>query len=529
MLQRRDRALRELTSDEARARAEQHVSRLVAELERERDLSRTILHCDMDMFYAAVELQRRPELAGACFAVGHGVLLTASYEARQFGVRSAMAEFVARAICPNLIVVPAHMDVYKRSSEAVMAVLAKYDAQLYQRSLDEAYLDITAYCAEHGHAHPRDVAAQLRADVLAATGLTVSVGIAPNRLLAKIASDRCKPNGLWYVAPTRQDALAFMHDLSVRKVPGIGQVMERMLQAMSIHTCHDLWERRIELSLCIDSYRMLLASALGIGDAHVTLPARTARRSVGRELTFAPTSDPTHLHAKLRATCEQLERDLATLEYRGRTVSLVGKHDTFERFTRARACPQGVSCFDDLYGVVHALLEQERASFPVPLCLRLIGVRVSSLIDLQVARNGVLAQWLRMPAAAREAASLEPADAASSPTRSSSTSLPLVKVPTSASASTLPPTPCIPAIVRCPVCGCKVNLRGQPRHARINEHIDACLQQGQAQQQPLSPVQPRPRPRPRPQPQPRPHARQPSRRRRPSPASMTLDVYFGRT
>lgn len=431
MLERRSTALGRLGSME-RARAASHVSRVVMDLEAQRDLSRTILHCDMDMFYAAVEMQRCPELHGKRFAVGHGVLLTASYEARQRGVRSAMAEYVARALCPDLLVVEAHFDAYRRRSEQVMRVLRTYDATLHQRSLDEAYLDVTSYCATQAM-DPRDVAAQLRLDVYQATeGLTVSVGIAPNRLLAKIASDQCKPDGVWYVPPTRDDILAFMQRLSVRKVPGIGQVTERMLSAISIHTCHDIWARRVELSVCMDSYRTLLAAALGISDTHIAPPSREARRSVGCERTFAPTTDGATLHAHLRTTCESLSQDLARQAYRARTVTLVGKRDTFTRFTRARACRAAVYSFDDLYAVVHALLEQERAASPTPLCLRLVGVRASSLVDMHLARDGPLAQWLKTPRTADRG--------------------PVV----------------------CPVCSQDIQVRGM-RTTSINAHIDACL------------------------------------------------------
>lgn len=431
MLERRREALERVQADGVElARAEAHVGRLVADLESSRDCTHTILHCDMDMFYAAVELQRQPELAGTCFAVGRGVLLTASYEARRFGVRSGMAEFVARAICPHLMVVDAHFPAYRASSEQVMQVLRRYDTHLHQRSLDEAYLDVTHYCATHA-VRPADVAAQLRSDVRAATGgLTVSVGIAPNRLLAKIASDRCKPDGVCCVEPTRDASIAFMRDLSVRKVPGIGQVTERMLGALSIHTCADVWTRRVELSLCVGSaLRMLLSAALGIGEARVGSPTRDARRSIGREQTFAPTADVPTLHAKLREACEQLAHDLAKHEYRARTVSLVGKHDTFERFTRAKMCRLGAHTFDDLYTAAHALLAQERAAYPFPLCLRLIGVRASSLVDMQAARTGVLAQWLQTEAAA-----------------------PVV----------------------CPICEQRIDVRGV-RHVQVNQHIDQCL------------------------------------------------------
>ena len=151
------------------------MSRLVAELERERDLSRTILHCDMDMFYAAVELQRRPELAGACFAVGHGVLLTASYEARQFGVRSAMPGARARRLCPDLVFVKPRFEVYRGISEQIRAVFAEHTDLIEPVALDEAYLDVT----ENRQRLPTAtaVARAIRASTRAQSGLVGSAGV----------------------------------------------------------------------------------------------------------------------------------------------------------------------------------------------------------------------------------------------------------------------------------------------------------------------------------------------------------------
>lgn len=461
-------------TDAGRAHAERAVNRVAAALEAERGLTRTILHCDMDMFYAAVELQARPELRGTCFAVGHGVLLTASYEARQLGVRSGMAEFVARALCPELVVLPSRFSAYKACSRAIMAVMARYDAQLYPRSLDEAYLDITDYAARHGQT-PRDVALQLKADVHAATGLTVSVGIAPNMLLAKVASDRDKPDGCCEVPPTRDAILAFMAPLRVRQVPGIGRVAERVLGALGVQTCADVWARRVELSVCLDGFRPLLAAALGLGATAIAPPQRAARRSVGRESTFAPTADVATLHARLREACEQLAHDLDRLEYTARTVSLVGKHDTFERFTRARSCPGGVASFDDLYTITHALLAQERHTFPGPLRLRLIGVRASALVDQRAARRGPLAQWLRQPAPGKQG-------------------------------------------VQCPVCGADLGV-GATQLAQINAHIDACLRPPAP---PAPPAPPKHEPPPR---EPRHAPQRPPKRQR---GQATMDSFLRR-
>lgn len=391
--ERRDHALADASAG-AHAQRAAHVERLAAQLEGERDLSRTLLHCDMDMFYAAVELQRDPSLAGKCFAVGHGVVLTASYEARRFGVRSGMAEFVARALCTELLVVPAHFDRYRASSDAVMAVLRRYDAHLLQRSLDEAYLDVTPYLAREGLA-VEDAVAQLRQEVACATGLTLSVGIAPNMLLAKIASERNKPNGQFRVPPRRADILAFMDALPVRKVPGIGHVTERILDAFHVTTCGALWARRVELSVCVDNFAFLLAAALGIGPSRVRPPSREERKSVGRENTFAPIADSAALDAQLQHACRQLAADLARLDFRARTVTLVGKHDTFQRFSRQHSlAPRSAASFDELYAAAKALLAQEHAAAGGRLTLRLLGVRASALLDLR-AHASPLQQWLQ--------------------------------------------------------------------------------------------------------------------------------------
>ncbi|WFD44947.1 DNA-directed DNA polymerase [Malassezia psittaci] len=393
--QRRDEALNDQSAG-AQSQRQLRVENMVEQLEAERDLSRTVLHCDMDMFYAAVELQRDPSLEKKCFAVGGGVLLTASYEARKFGARSGMASFVARALCPDLVLVPAHYDQYSEKSKAVMRVLQRYDPHLHQRSLDEAYLDVTPYLLRE-NIGVEQLATQLRQDVRLATGLTVSVGVGPNMLLAKIASDLNKPDGQYILPSNRSDILEFMQDLSVRKVPGIGHVTERILDAFRVTTCGALWSRRIELSVCMDNFPFLLASALGIASSHVQPPAREGRKSVGRESTFTPIADAQALDLRLQSACEHLAKDLARLKYRGRTVTLVGKHDTFQRFSRQSALgSRSAASYDELYPIAKNLLEQEYAAAPNrKLTLRLLGVRVSSLLDEDSANTSPLQQWLK--------------------------------------------------------------------------------------------------------------------------------------
>lgn len=196
---------------------------------------RQIIHLDMDCFYAAIEVRDDPTLRGQPVAVGgardrRGVLTTCNYEARKFGVRSAMPTFLAMQKCPHLIVVPVRFDVYRRDSQRVRALMAEYTDLVEPLSLDEAYLDVSAL-DRNGTA----IAAELRRRIFRTTGLTASAGIAPNKLLAKIASDWKKPNGQFEVRAN--EIAAFMHDLPVRRIWGIGRVAAERLEKLAITTC----------------------------------------------------------------------------------------------------------------------------------------------------------------------------------------------------------------------------------------------------------------------------------------------------
>jgi len=172
---------------------EQSADRLIAELESQRDLSQVIVHIDMDAFYANVELLDNPDLEGKPFGVGHGVLTTASYEARKYGVRSGMPGFIAKKLCPDLIFVQNHFSRYVEMSTAVMSVFRRYDSNLFAAGCDEAYLNITAYCEAH-NLIAAECVQEMRQTVFEETRLTASAGIAPTKMLAKICSDKNKPN-----------------------------------------------------------------------------------------------------------------------------------------------------------------------------------------------------------------------------------------------------------------------------------------------------------------------------------------------
>ena len=199
---------------------------------------RGIIHLDMDCFYAAIEVRDRPALRGKPVGVGgardrRGVLTTCNYEARKFGVRSAMPTFMALQRCPNLIVLPTRFDVYRREAAVIRGILQRFTPLVEPLSLDEAYLDVSAHPGA-----PGPLAEVIRDMIFRKTKLTSSAGIGPNKLVAKIASDLNKPNGQFEV--TREEVPDFMAGLPVRKLWGIGEVTERKLEQLNVKTCGDL-------------------------------------------------------------------------------------------------------------------------------------------------------------------------------------------------------------------------------------------------------------------------------------------------
>ena len=199
---------------------------------------RSIIHLDMDCFYAAIEVRDQPSLKGRPVGVGgardrRGVLTTCNYEAREFGVRSAMPTFMALQRCPNLVILPTRFDVYRQEAAVIRGILGRFTPLVEPLSLDEAYLDVS----DHPGA-PSPLAQVIRALIFRKTKLTASAGIGPNKLIAKIASDLRKPNGQYEVKP--EGVAAFMKELAVRKLWGIGEVTGQKLEKMNVVTCGDM-------------------------------------------------------------------------------------------------------------------------------------------------------------------------------------------------------------------------------------------------------------------------------------------------
>lgn len=206
-----------------------------------RSEARKIIHVDMDCFYAAVETKHQPELAGIPLGIGgppnsRSVLCTANYEARKYGVRSAMPSAQAARLCPQLVILPPNFALYKKESLAVREILTRFTSQIEPLSLDEAYLDVSS--SPHFHGSATFVAQEIRRLIQSECGLMASAGVAPNKFLAKVASDWNKPNGLFVVSP--QEVSSFVKNLAIEKIPGVGKVTARQLHDLGFRTCADL-------------------------------------------------------------------------------------------------------------------------------------------------------------------------------------------------------------------------------------------------------------------------------------------------
>jgi DNA polymerase IV len=301
-------------------------------------MARKILHLDMDCFYAAIEVRDHPELAGKPVAVGgardqRGVLTTCNYEARKFGVHSAMPTFKALQKCPDLIVMPTRFDVYRRESQTIRQILSKFSAVIEPLSLDEAFLDLS-----HHPGEAFAVAEVIRQMIFQKTGLTASAGLAPNKMLAKIASDWKKPNGLFEITEDQIDN--FMTDLPVRRLWGIGPKSAEHLTNLGVRTCGDLQRyTRFQLFEEFGKFGPELYDLCRGADSRPVEPDRI-RKSLSSERTFS--RDLTSLaqcEAKLPELFEDVMSDLQRSEYadKVRTVFVKIRFADFSRTTVERA------------------------------------------------------------------------------------------------------------------------------------------------------------------------------------------------
>lgn len=331
----------------------------------------------MDAFYASVEQRDNPALRGLPVAVGgareRGVVAAASYEARQFGVRSAMPSATALRKCPELVFVPPRFAVYKEVSRQIRAIFAEYTPLIEPVSLDEAYLDVTHNLKQLESA--TQIAREIRAKILAETQLTASAGISYNKFLAKLASDYRKPNGQFVVRP--EQGLAFVEGLAVGQFHGVGPVTAARMNQMGIFTGADLREQPIEFLQQHFGKAGRYYFAIARAEDHRPVVADRLRKSMGSETTFAQDLvEFTDLLDGLRPLVEEVWEYCQRSGIRGRTVTLKVKFGDFQQITRSRSSVGPIPTQVVLERLVRELVE---GLFPLAKGVRLLGVTLSNL------------------------------------------------------------------------------------------------------------------------------------------------------
>lgn len=343
----------------------------------EADGLRKIIHVDMDAFFASVEQRDNPDLRGKPVAVGgssgRGVVAAASYEARKFGVRSAMPSVTAKRKCPDLIFCKSRFDVYREVSEQIRAIFHHYTPHVEPLSLDEAYLDVTE--DRHGLGSATAIAQAIRRQIRETTQLTASAGVSYNKFLAKLASDQNKPDGLCVIRPGQ--GAAFVQSLPIRRFHGVGPKGAEKMARLGIETGADLAEKdRAWLAAHFGSFGdYLYRAARGIDLRPVR--ANRIRKSIGGERTF---SEDISAESELRDTLERIidivwDR-IAAKQAKGRTVTLKLKYNDFQIATRSRSHPEPVSDKAQFGQIARAILEDE---LPLPMPIRLMGLTLSNL------------------------------------------------------------------------------------------------------------------------------------------------------
>ncbi len=353
------------------------------------DATATILHVDMDAFFAAVELLDHPELRGRPAIVGHpgprSVVTSVTYEARRFGVRSAMPVSQALRLCPSAVILPPHMEKYRDYSQRVMAIFSEVTPLVEPLSIDEAFLDVSG--ARRLLGSPRRIAELIRARVRDETGLTCSVGAASTKFVAKLASGRAKPDGLLVIPAS--ETLAYLRPLPVGALWGVGESTQQSLQRLGLRTVADLADTPLPVlqrAVGEASGRKLHDLANGVDARSVVVTSR--EKSVGHEVTFEQDiSDPVRLRRELLRLSSQVGARLRKHELVGRTVALKLRFSDFRTVTRSRTLAEATNVGRRIFEEVTSIYDGLGLG-RTPI--RLIGVRVEQLGDAGGSR---LALW----------------------------------------------------------------------------------------------------------------------------------------
>lgn len=343
--------------------------------------SRKIIHVDMDAFFASVEQRDNPALRGKPVAVGgsaqRGVVAAASYEARRFGVHSAMPSVTAARRCPSLIFVPPRFDVYRAVSQQIREIFRRYTDLVEPLSLDEAYLDVTRDKQQIGSAIR--IAQLLRTQIRQETGLTASAGVSYNKFLAKVASDQNKPDGIFVIRP--HQGAEFVASLPVQRFYGVGPKTAERMGQLGIQVGADL--RNMDMDFMLEHFGKsadyLYRAARGVDERHVR-PNRT-RKSVGRERTYREDlSTDVALKDALEDVIDSVWERIENNGVAARTVTLKVKYSDFRQITRSKSCDYFLTEKGQLAIHARELLAQ---LLPVPLGVRLLGLTLSGLSGLE--------------------------------------------------------------------------------------------------------------------------------------------------
>ncbi|SUU06288.1 DNA polymerase IV [Acinetobacter haemolyticus] len=350
---------------------------------------RKIIHIDMDAFFASVELLDRPDLKDLPVVISshhpRAVIAAASYPARVFGLRSAMSMGQAKKLCPQVIVIEPNFEKYRKVSAQIHQIFQQYTSIIEPLSLDEAYLDVTENLKNIPSA--TEVATQIRADIFAATGLTASAGVAPNKFLAKIASDWNKPNGLFVIKP--HQIQHFIQDLVLKKIPGVGKVTYEKLNQLNLHTLGDL--QKIEENVLIHHFgkygKQLYLYAQGID--HRPVKAERERQQISKEITFDDDYTLTECNHAWQPLTEQVWRSLERKQLTARGVNVKLKLKNFQTLQHSKSFKLPLRSQQDLEQVVLQLLNEMHID--PDFQFRLVGVGVYQLQALQ--QESQLSLW----------------------------------------------------------------------------------------------------------------------------------------
>lgn len=349
-------------------------------------LQRIIFHVDMDAFFVSVEELRDPSLKGKAVVVGgqrdeRGVVSAASYEARKFGVHSAMALRTAAKMCPHAIFLDGHLDVYREYSVKAREVLHDFSPAVEMASIDEAYLDMTG--TEKLHGPPLQSAHKLHAAMKERTGLNCSIGIGASRLMAKICSDQAKPNGVLFVLAGQEQT--FLAPLDVGKIPGVGKVTKEQLNQLGIIRIGDIL--RLEASVLEENFGkwgMALAGKARGEDAGGWFEGEVGEdwqaKSISHEHTFGQdTRDQEKLESTLLRLCEMVARRLREQGFYARTLQLKLRYSDFSTFTRAHSVPEPTAADNEIFAAIRKLFQ---ANYQSGRAIRLLGVHASNFEDV---------------------------------------------------------------------------------------------------------------------------------------------------